>query len=63
MTFTCVECQEEFESEFVPALDLRTGGAVCPDCDEERRDWRARLVFPDPTVRMAEVDNSTGEAF
>ena len=49
MPFTCVDCECEFLSEYVPARDMRTGGDLCPECDEERKNWRARMVFLDPT--------------
>ena len=56
MDFPCVSCRNDFYSELVPARDLRTGGFLCPSCDGYRKAWPSRLVFPDPSVRMAEVD-------
>lgn len=61
MDFPCVSCRTDFYSELVPARDLRTGGFLCGDCDNARKNWRPRLVFSE--TRMSEVDNSTGESF
>lgn len=63
MPFTCIDCREDFDSEFVPARDHRTGQFLCAPCQDERRDRREREYremyeqFPEPRVVMAQVDN------
>lgn len=59
MTFTCLDCREDFESEYVPARDHRTGQFLCSPCQNERRDRREREYreLYEPQVRMALVPN------
>lgn len=56
MMVRCGVCEFPIEQELSPAIDWRSGKAICDPCHDERREWRARLVFPDP-VRLATVPN------